>query len=289
MKSILMLFMRVARKLFRNTRVQQLSLTTAIYKKIAIRAFGTDPVDVNFRGVRFLYPGADYTTLPTLVTGDYEEAELDHLIKTLDSLDDKIVALDVGANVGIWTVLLAKHHNVHKVIAFEPSPSNLSYLRHNIQMNAVEDKVQIVEAAVSDKAGVAYFTNEGNGATMRLTENGSFSVSTVLIDEAVGSEKVGLIKIDVEGFEPAVLDGSWKTIERCFPYLYIEYSLSQTRAAGKSWGAAGTRLLDLYGEITAISDGSHTSLKNFDELENDERLINLFLGFDPKVSARGGT
>lgn len=270
--------MKIGRKLFRNTPIQRLGVTTLIYKKIALRAFGTEPVEVNFRGTKILYPGGDYTTLPTLVSGEYEKMELDHLSKTLDELESPITALDIGANVGIWTVLLASHPKVNRVIAFEPSPSNLSFLRHNISVNGVENKVTIVEAAVSDTTGTAFFSSEGSGATMRLAESGSFSVSTVTVDEKTQNEKIGLIKIDVEGFEPAVLDGAWQTIENCLPRLYIEYSLSQTKAAEKSWGRAGLKLLNLYGQMTVISDDELSTVHSFNVLENDQRLLNLYLG-----------
>lgn len=277
MKAVLTLIMRIARRLFRNTPVQRLGLTTFIYKKIAIRAFGTDPVEVDFRGAKLLYPGGDYTTLPTLVAGSYEETELNHLLQTLDALDRQIIALDIGANVGIWTVLLARHPNVARVISFEPSPQNLTYLKHNIQSNKVEHKVQIIEAAASNEEGTSFFDDEGSGATMRLAEQGRLSVSTVIVDKVVQSDEVGLIKIDVEGFEPTVLAGCWRTIEQNRPILYIEFSLSQSKSAGNSWYPAGPKLLDLYGTIVVIGDREQTPIKNFSELDNDQRLLNLFL------------
>lgn len=270
--------MKIGRKLFRNTPIQRLGITTFIYKKIALRAFGSEPVEVEFRNIKILYPGGDYTTLPTLVSGEYEKMELDHLKKTLDGLDGQITAFDIGANVGIWTVLLASHPKVSKVVSFEPSPSNLSFLRHNISINGVEDKVEIVEAAVSDAPGTAFFNNEGSGATMRLSDSGKFSVSTVTLDDIGNNLQIGLIKIDVEGFEPAVLDGAWQTIERCLPHLYIEYSISQATMAGKSWGRAGLKLLNLYKEMTIISDGGLSPAHTFDMLEDDHRLLNLYFG-----------
>ena len=280
MKSVLLVIMKIGRKLFRNTPIQRLGLTTFIYKRIAVRAFGTDPVEVDFRGAKILYPGGDYTTLPTLVEGVYEEAELDALEQILDSLDDPIIAVDIGANVGIWTVLLARHPKVAQVLAFEPSNENLFFLQKNIARNHLTEKVEVIQKAVSSHSGNVIFNESGSGATKRIDLTGSTVVEAVVLDEIVGLRKIGLIKIDVEGHEPSVLNGSWRTLESSEPFLFIEYSDLQTRSAGLSWQSVGTRLVSIYGSFS-ILDGKESRLeKNFSSLVGDNRLLNLL--FVPK-------
>jgi FkbM family methyltransferase len=280
MKSVLLVIMKIGRKLFRNTPIQRLGLTTFIYKRIAVRAFGTDPVEVDFRGAKILYPGGDYTTLPTLVEGVYEEAELDALEQILDSLDDPIIAVDIGANVGIWTVLLARHPKVAQVLAFEPSNENLFFLQKNIARNHLTEKVEVIQKAVSSHSGNVIFNDSGSGATKRIDLTGSTVVEAVVLDEIVGLRKIGLIKIDVEGHEPSVLNGSWRTLESSEPFLFIEYSDLQTRSAGLSWQSVGTRLVSIYGSFS-ILDGKESRLeKNFSSLVGDNRLLNLL--FVPK-------
>ena len=267
--------MRLGRKFFRNTPIQGWAVTTFIYKNAARKAFGTDPVEVSFRGARILYPGGDYTTLPTLMDGVYESNELAALMSYLDSLSTPITAVDIGANVGIWTVLMAQHKNVRRVIAFEPSQGNLSFLRSNLELNEIRDKVDVVESAVSDLDGEVRFDDVGSGATKRISQSGSTVVSAVSLDSYLQGAPIGLIKIDVEGYEPLVLNGCWQTIEASLPALFIEYSLPQVTAAGLSWATAGKRLCGLYGEFRLIADSSTTSESNFSVLQNDNRLLNL--------------
>jgi FkbM family methyltransferase len=240
-----------------------------------MRAFGTETTEVPFRGSRILYPGGDHTTLPTLMDGIYEANELDELTKYLDSLTSPITAIDIGANVGIWTVLLARHPNVQQVLAFEPSQSNLSFLRSNLEINQIQDKVVVIEAAVSDFDGEIRFDDLGSGATKRISQTGSATVSSVTLDTYLQGKQIDFIKIDVEGYEPSVLSGAWKTLETCLPAMFIEYSLPQVEAAGLSWAETGKRLCSLYGEFTVISDSELVQKFDFVSLGSDKRLLNL--------------
>jgi FkbM family methyltransferase len=256
-KTILRSFMRISRKCFRNTPIQRLRITTFIYKHVARTAFRAEIIEVSFRGARILYPGGDYTTLPSLVDGVYEENELNALMKHLDGMKSPINAVDIGANVGIWTVLLAKHKNVRQVFAFEPSPLNVSLLRSNIELNHLEEKVVIIESAVADTDGQVRFEDTGSGATKRISQTASSFVSSVSLDSYLTGAHVDLIKIDVEGYEPIVLNGSWNTIEATMPTLFIEYSLPQVFAAGLTW-----------------KTGTKTE-EDFDAIAEDNRLLNL--------------
>ncbi len=60
--------------------------------------------------------------------------------------------VDVGANIGLSTILLAR--SAQRVIAFEPSPANVGYLRRNLASNGIAN-VEVVAAAVSDRPGPA--------------------------------------------------------------------------------------------------------------------------------------
>ena len=274
-KKILIQFMRLARRVFRNTPIQRLRITTFIYKHAARRAFGTESVEVPFRGSRILYPGDDYTTLPTLLDGIYELNELDAVMSYLDSLSSPITAVDVGANVGIWTVLMAKHKNIKQVLAFEPSPTNISFLRANLELNNVQEKVTVIESAVLDINGEVNFDDDGNGATKHLSKTGTSKVSGVSLDSYLNGASVELIKIDVEGYEPLVLEGCWKTIETSLPTLFIEYSLPNVRTAGLSWNLAGEKLCSLYSKFLIISESGSKVESNFESLAHDNRLLNL--------------
>lgn len=124
------------------------------------------------------------------------------------------LALDVGANIGYFTSLLACR--ARKVIAFEPHPRTVARLRMNVERWPFAS-VDIQHCAASDVTGTAHLIeppgfDAHSGIAHVLTESGAgatsvYEVATVRLDEVVENEFVGVLKVDVEGHEGAVLDG----------------------------------------------------------------------------------
>ncbi|HWZ58637.1 MAG TPA: FkbM family methyltransferase, partial [Gemmatimonadaceae bacterium] len=86
--------------------------------------------------------------------GTFERAEQDVFARTVRPGD---VVYDLGANVGFYTLLAARLAGpTGRVVAFEPVPRNLGYLRRHIALNQCEN-VTVVAAAVSDRSGTARF------------------------------------------------------------------------------------------------------------------------------------
>ena len=113
-----------------------------------------------------------------------------------------MVAFDVGADVGYYTLLLARGVGPKgRVIAFEPNPFNLTYLKEHLRLNKIGN-VEIVEAAVSDREGVAFFS--GEGAMGKLSQTGA-PTKIVQLDNY---PRPDFIKMDIEGEETAALHGS---------------------------------------------------------------------------------
>src|SRR5215831_4570716 len=67
------------------------------------------------------------------------------------------IALDVGANIGFYTVPLAIHAKAigSKVVVFEPIPTNAAWLHHNLGLNDCSDVVQVIESALGNESGLA--------------------------------------------------------------------------------------------------------------------------------------
>ena len=126
--------------------------------------------------------------------------------------DSDDLALDVGANIGYYTSLLARR--ARKVIAFEPHPALSARLRENAA-NWSYGEIVIEERAASDKTGKAELLEPSdfdlNSGTASLEDSSTGSkgieVETVRLDELLDGEKVGVLKVDVEGHELAVLEG----------------------------------------------------------------------------------
>jgi FkbM family methyltransferase len=123
------------------------------------------------------------------------------------------LAIDVGANIGYFTGLLASR--AAKVVAFEPSPQVQGRLIENISRWSRAPRVTVDRRAVSRSNGAAtlrlpsgYQANYGI-ATLEPAEPNivAHEVQTVRLDEVI-DDSVGILKIDVEGHELAVLEGT---------------------------------------------------------------------------------
>jgi FkbM family methyltransferase len=126
-----------------------------------------------------------------------------------------MVVLDIGANVGFYT-LLASHlvGPTGQVVAFEPVPRNLHYLREHVRINALSN-TRVYPVAVGETAGEITFDDSTGSATGRISAQGRLKVPLVTVDDLVGKGEVpppDLMKIDVEGAEAMVLKGAARTI-----------------------------------------------------------------------------
>jgi len=132
-----------------------------------------------------------------------------------------IVALDVGANVGAYAVLLGQWVGTSgRVYAFEPSRAAFSGLLRHVSLNAQDRVVRAVEAAVADFDGDANLIVADTAGESRLAgpleAAATTSVATTTIDAFCRREGIqpSFVKIDVEGAELAVLRGARETIRQ---------------------------------------------------------------------------
>jgi FkbM family methyltransferase len=134
------------------------------------------------------------------------------------------VSIDVGANLGGYTLLLRKLSA--RVIAYEPNPDLAARLNRVFRWSR---SVEVRRCALSDKSGSAMLRvpSDHGRSTIEAANNiggreaSPVSVETRQLDEEPVGD-VGFIKIDVEGHELAVLRGSEGILRRCRPALLIE-------------------------------------------------------------------
>jgi FkbM family methyltransferase len=165
---------------------------------------------------------------------------------------------DVGANIGMFSLLYANAHPDCPLLSFEPDRRNLECLRRTMSVwNLASHK--LIPAAVSDHTGKAAFSVDRlSGATGTLVlERSTFNeqqynvkgqtetVDLVRLDNFYLPNAPGLIKIDVEGAEVAVLRGGARVLEEASPVLLFE-SFDQ--------GEDCRRLLSTYGYSFFDSD-----------------------------------
>jgi FkbM family methyltransferase len=121
--------------------------------------------------------------------------------------DPSGVLLDLGANIGMTSLWLAKRYPFTQVVAVEPDPNNAILACQNLELNGIN--AQLIEAAVGPKEGEARFEFSQFSNLGRLSEDGTLvpmiSVDTIINEFAV--RRFGLVKIDIEGGEQALFDG----------------------------------------------------------------------------------
>lgn len=138
------------------------------------------------------------------------------------------VFLDVGANVGLHTLAVARHlaGGGGAVVAFEPHPVNHRLLVHNIRQNrlrhVVAENLGLAEAPATLIGNAA-----ADGGNWSLASRGDyrFEVRLTPLDDYLRANpmpRLDLMKIDVEGAEVRVLRGARKTIERFRPLIVFE-------------------------------------------------------------------
>lgn len=165
-------------------------------------------------------------------------------------------ALDVGANVGAYSLLLGQWVGASgSVFAFEPAPDVFQGLTRHIALNGLERIVTPVPAAIGDRVAVAALVVAGTHGESRLALKGDDA--SVTIDVAVTTidafcAERGLtpdfIKVDVEGFELSVLRGARETIRRAGKRLALFVEMHPS-----VWPMLGTSREELLEELRAQS------------------------------------
>lgn len=124
--------------------------------------------------------------------------------------------IDIGANVGSYTVLASSHVGANS-FSFEPVPATFSRLASNLLINQIHNKVTAFNIALGSEVGSINFTSSFDTVN-HVANNGE--VDTILVpietlDNILQHEKTPiLLKIDVEGFETEVIKGASKTLRQ---------------------------------------------------------------------------
>ena len=156
------------------------------------------------------------------------------------------VALDVGANVGAYALLLGQWVRPGgRVYAFEPAAQAFAGLSRHVALNGVDGTVVPFAAAAAAATGRAAFAVDGISGANRLG-GGRTMVETVTIDDFCAREGVrpAVIKIDVEGAELDVLRGARETIRRAGDALTLLVEMHPT-----VWREMGITREDVQAEL----------------------------------------
>jgi FkbM family methyltransferase len=160
--------------------------------------------------------------------GGYYEPRLVSLLTRLVHPSD--VCLDIGANIGVVSLILADLAPAGSVFAFEPGAGNLRYLERNVLDNHGRN-ITIEPVGLYDKPGTLRLHVDAahpGGAHIAGTEvrgEASEEITVVALDDWIGAsglERLDVIKMDIEGAELRALDGAHSVLSRFRPLLIIE-------------------------------------------------------------------
>ena len=201
-----------------------------------------------------------------------------------------MVIVDIGAHIGYYSRIfskLAKEKKGGTVYAFEPDPDNYKLLSFNLKKIK---NVKIFNEALSDKTGsISFYKSNNTGCHSIVAQNSPKEVLTVptqTLDKFVQTNKVAkidLIKIDVEGGEPAVFDGCKNIFKQSSLMIVMEFTPDNFQKLGLSSFSFLNNLQKSYGfslyEI--LSKGKIKNIKienlNLEILMGGKESINLFL------------
>ena len=129
----------------------------------------------------------------------------------ISNITHKEVIVDVGANIGDFSIFLSK--KAKKIYSFEPIPKVYKKFKKNIALNKIKN-IKAYNLAISNKDGILKMTNPENSVVSKLDSNGQLNVKTISWNklDKMTPEKIDLLKIDIEGGEyllinqPKILD-----------------------------------------------------------------------------------
>lgn len=211
--------------------------------------------------------------------------EFDEMGFTLHLLNKKDVFFDIGANIGIYTILASKIRRA-KTYAFEPVKQTSFYLKNNVSLNQIDNLVEIHNIALGDKKEIVNFTTglDSENHVLNKANETSYTVEIERLDDLIKKIPI-LIKIDVEGFEFHVLKGGENIISNeNLKAIIIEMNSSSNRydidetEIHEFLRTKGFNIYNYYPfkrelkKVESFSNGNNIYIRDIDFVE--QRIIN---------------
>lgn len=147
--------------------------------------------------------------------------------------------IDIGANLGYFSLLWAASNPENRCIAFEASPRNVEILRRNVSRNKLDDRITIIPHAAGQRAGLLSFDlgpedqRGWGGFTLSANEH-TVEVKVVRVDETLpANSKIAFLKVDTEGADAWALMGCDQLLQsRLIDEIWFEENKDRSAALG---------------------------------------------------------
>jgi len=196
---------------------------------------------------------------------------LNHVLEYKEYINNKVI-FDVGSNIGLFTLAVAKNCEYKEIHTFEPANeyyneskkilSNFKEIKmNNIGLGSTNEDLILYKAGHTHIGWNTFYTkdpNQNNNFTDKMIKE----VCTVnKLDDYVKENNIndiGFIKIDVEGFETHVLEGGFETLNKFKPVLFIEVG----------WGTKHPDWVNCLNVYNKLFDMGYKKIEFSDETED---------------------
>jgi len=183
--------------------------------------------------------------------------------------------VDVGSSLGLYVVCLGDRVAAAgaKVISVEPVAQNLQRQRRNVELNRYQHIVSYHQVALGSAAGelrISFDAESGDNNAI-IGVHGGMTIPVIPLDRLVsetGCGKIGLIKMDVEGYEPEVVAGGRETIRRDRPVVFAEFNRERMAINGFDMAPSWSFFLDCGYRAYRLLAGKLVSLPHPGAVEN---------------------
>lgn len=181
------------------------------------------------KGVKMICPLGDYRVAPIEALNflDYEITDSAMIMRLVSPND---IVIDIGANMGWYSINIAKTYPLSKVHAFEPIPKTYTFLEQNIKLNQVSNIVAHHFGLSNEPKDLTFYfypEGSGNASSANLSERTDAELVTCHVERlddfvSVNKLHVDFIKCDVEGAELFAFQGAAETLQRDKPIVFTE-------------------------------------------------------------------
>lgn len=180
--------------------------------------------------------------------------------------------VDVGANIGYFTLTWLSANRSNTVVAIEAAPNNARLLQENIACNGFDDRATVYSQACGERATALLFSNlwghsnSGCGGFVNSHEcANAVPVDIVALDDlfAQDANEIAVLKIDTEGADTLVLKGASDLLrQKRIRRIFFEQNYWRMDALGISRGEAIVHL-EAHGYVVRLFDGAGSGLEEF--------------------------
>jgi len=178
----------------------------------------------------------DYIGRKIYRKGHFQRENVERLLSVLrqkNLLQQEKVLLELGGNIGTQTLYFALSKTFRHIVTVEPDPRNFKLLRTNIDQNGLSEQITAINTAAGESEGTLDFfmhrDNHGKSSALRQSERDIEikvpvkPVTAMLADAGVAPEDIGLVWMDIEGYEPVAARSMRPLLQRRVPF-YMEFS-----------------------------------------------------------------